>query len=61
MPGSILCPHPSRLRRAIFPRGEGFGERIVTVGILLPKNVLVREHPKAPLCKGSWQKSLIFD
>ena len=30
-------------------------------GILLPKNVLAREHPKAPLCKGSWQKSLIFD
>ena len=44
-----LCPHPARLRRATFPRGEGFGERIVTVGILLPKNVLVREHPKAPL------------
>ena len=28
---------------------------------LLSKNALVREHPAAPLCKGSWQKSLIFD
>ena len=27
----------------------------------LPNIVLVREHPPAPLCKGSWQKSLIFD
>ena len=27
MPGSILCPHPSRLRRATFPKGEGFGEK----------------------------------
>ena len=27
-----LSPHPSRLRRATFPGGEGFGERIVTGG-----------------------------
>ena len=26
------CPHPSRLCRATFPGGEGFGERIVTGG-----------------------------
>ena len=27
-----LCPHPSRLRRATFPGGEGLGARIVTGG-----------------------------
>ena len=27
----------------------------------LPNIVLVREHLPAPLCKGSWQKTLIFD